>query len=149
MMPTEWYIVYDINEFVDSARALVFKCFGNTNGSGESDIFADLLSGLSSDELTELNNTLSHEESASIVKQRVRKQVNKNTKQERYAINDVILMQIIEELNSRMVSNILNKLVNQGVLESAYDDESNDFIFWIKEDHDQNNQAKSEKPETD
>jgi hypothetical protein len=33
-----------------------------------------------------------------------------------------------------MVSNILNSLVNKGVLDSAYDDEQNDFIFWVKEE---------------
>lgn len=43
-----------------------------------------------------------------------------------------------------MVSNILNTLVNKGVLDSGYDSEKNDFIFWVKEDA--NNQ---ETPETD
>ena len=45
-----------------------------------------------------------------------------------------------------MVSNILNQLVNKGILESAYDEKSNDFIFWLKEsigDEEKN------KPETD
>ena len=40
---------------------------------------------------------------------------------------------MIEDLNSRMVSNTINKLVIDGVFEVAFDDEINDFIFWIKE----------------
>lgn len=42
------------------------------------------------------------------------------------------LYKIIEELNSRMISNSLINLVNSGVLESAFDDKLNDFVFWIK-----------------
>jgi hypothetical protein len=42
-----------------------------------------------------------------------------------------------------MVSNMLNNLVNKGMIETGYDDETNDFIFWIKDENE--NQA----PETD
>ena len=41
-------------------------------------------------------------------------------------------------------SKILNGLVNKGLVETAYDSESNDFIFWVKDDN-----KKEEKPETD
>lgn len=44
---------------------------------------------------------------------------------------------MIETFNSRMVSNMLNNLVNKGVLETAYDSESDDFIFWTKNDTNQ------------
>jgi hypothetical protein len=30
-----------------------------------------------------------------------------------------------------MVSNILAKLVNDGLIDSAFDSEKNDFIFWV------------------
>jgi hypothetical protein len=43
-----------------------------------------------------------------------------------------------------MISNILSKLVSEGLLDSAFDTEKNDFIFWVKE-----NNGKEEKPETD
>jgi hypothetical protein len=36
-----------------------------------------------------------------------------------------------------MISNMLNNLVNKGVLDSGFDDESNDFIFWIKDNPDE------------
>ena len=42
-----------------------------------------------------------------------------------------------------MTSNILNGLVNKGIVETAYDDETNDFVFWIK------NENKKEKRKTD
>jgi hypothetical protein len=48
-----------------------------------------------------------------------------------------------------MISNILNNLVNKGVLESAYDADLNDFVFWIKEEDEQNNKDSKDFPETD
>ncbi|NBT08684.1 MAG: hypothetical protein EBS98_07780, partial [Chitinophagia bacterium] len=53
---------------------------------------------------------------------------------------------ILEELNSRLVSNILNSLVNKGLIESAYDSDTNDFVFWVKND---SKDKQQEKPETD
>ena len=38
----------------------------------------------------------------------------------------------LEDLNRRLVSNLIGSLVNKGVLDSAFDDERNDFIFWVK-----------------
>jgi hypothetical protein len=43
-------------------------------------------------------------------------------------------MEMIESFNSRMISNMLNHLVNRGLLETAYDADSNDFVFWIKDE---------------
>ena len=38
-------------------------------------------------------------------------------------------------MNHRMTSNILNNLVNKGLVETGYDGNSNDFIFWIKDEN--------------
>jgi hypothetical protein len=131
-MSKEWYYINDIDNFVNSARKLVFKFFGNEEDKLSEAI--DLsLDKLTKEETEELEETLSFNESLSIVKLYAKKQINKNKKTSRYCINDKILHQIIEALNSRLVSNILTKLTNQGVLESAYDSEINDFVFWIKE----------------
>jgi hypothetical protein len=51
---------------------------------------------------------------------------------------------MLESFNDRMVSNILNKLVNDGYLESAFDEKSNDFIFWVVDKNEN-----KESPETD
>ena len=40
-----------------------------------------------------------------------------------------------------MISNILSGLVNKGLVDTAYDSQSNDFVFWVKEDD-------TKKPET-
>jgi hypothetical protein len=80
-----------------------------------------------------------------ITTQIVKKQKNKKTNSIRYVVNDIIFSEVLESLNDRMVSNLLNNLVNKGVLETGFDNETNDFLFWIKE----NDKNKSEKPETD
>jgi predicted transcriptional regulator len=75
-----------------------------------------------------------------IVKNLTKKQKHKISKKIRYVLNDTILVDIIENLNSRMVSNVLTNLVQKGLVESAFDSQKNDFVFWIKN---------NENPKTD
>jgi Mg/Co/Ni transporter MgtE len=129
----QWFFINDFDEFVDHARSLVFKFFGAVNEEASDSLTASLAS-LSQEEISEMDETLTHEESAIIIKNHAKKQVNRKTKEERYCLTDKLLQSIIEDLNSRMVSNILNSLVNKGVLDSAYDNDQNDFIFWVKDE---------------
>ena len=46
-------------------------------------------------------------------------------------------------MNHRMISNMLQGLVSKGVLESGFDSESNDFIFWIPNDDNDTNNKKT------
>lgn len=145
-MSKEWYYINDIESFVNSARKLVFKFFGETDNSlikPDSSI-ESLCQNMTEEELKEMDSSLPYSESLLIVQQFAKKQINRK-KEERYCITDEILQSIIEALNSRMVSNILHHLVNTGILESGYDAELGDFIFWVKEENDHENQ----KPETD
>jgi hypothetical protein len=132
------YIVKDLDNFVLTSRELVFNNFGKDQNQNIEDLIQDV--GL--DELEEFNSVLSQEESMIIAKSICRKQTNKKTKAIRYVITDDLFMQMIMLFNDRMVSNMLNGLVNKGLLETAFDTESNDFIFWAKDEH-------KEKPETD
>jgi hypothetical protein len=139
----QWFFISNFEEFVDHSRSLVFNLFGEVNEMA-ADSLTSSLSTMSQEQIEEMDTTLSHEEASVIIKNHVRKQINKKSKETRYSLNDKILAEIIEDLNGRMISNILNTLVNKGVLDSGYDSEKNDFIFWVKED--ENNQK--ETPET-
>jgi hypothetical protein len=141
---SKWYVISDIEEFIKTARKLVFSSFGE-NGDGAEGLEKELIN-MSPDNMKEMDLILGQDESRHIVLSVVKKQKNKTTKEERYLINDDLMTEVIESLNDRMVSNILNSLVNRGVLESAYDSESNDFVFWIK---DNNEKEDNQKPETD
>jgi predicted transcriptional regulator len=95
-------------------------------------------------EKAEFDKVLSHQESLVIVKENLKRERNKITKKIRYILNDDIFAEIVYKLNDRMVSNIISGLVQKGLVETAFDEEANDFVFWVK-----NDQEEKEKPETD
>jgi hypothetical protein len=140
---TDWFIINNIEEFTDKARAIVFNNFGKWDDDSLHDVFNDIV--VEENEQKELDSVLSHQESMIIVKQLAKKQRNTKTKDIRYVLDDNIFADIIHNLNNRMVSNILNGLVQKGLVESAFDSDANDFIFWVKN----NAKNQDEKPETD
>jgi DNA-binding HxlR family transcriptional regulator len=139
----DWFIISDLEEFTDKARSIVYNNFGQWSDNLNNPVSIE---DVVPDELEEFNKVLSHQESLLIVKQFVKKEKNKKTKKIRYILDDQIFEKIIHDLNNRMVSNILNSLVQKGLVESAFDEDANDFIFWTKDEHENKNK---EKPETD
>jgi hypothetical protein len=135
-MKNKYYEIIDLEQFVESTRVLVFDSFGKTfSDNGDMKFF---IKELSIEDISELNTILTQSESMLIAKEYIKQTKNK------IRISDKQYMALIESLNSRMVSNMLKNLVSQNILESAYDSESNDFIFWIKE-----NNEEVQKPEAD
>jgi hypothetical protein len=134
----EWFIVNNLDDFINATRALVFNNFGQQQVDEEMD---PINLSVHPDDVNEIDSILSFDESKLITLDRLKKQKNKQTKKVRYMLNDSLYMEIISALNDRMVSNILNGLVSKGLVESAYDSDANDFIFWVKKEN--------EKPETD
>lgn len=143
----EDFVIKDFEEFVLKTRTLVYNLFlQNTQDQSYIDI---MFQQIATQDQEEFNIVISQEEARSIVKQIARKQINRKTKETRYVISDSSYVEILENINARMVSNILNSLVNKGLLESGYDSETNDFIFWVKDEHKKNIKKIIEKPETD
>jgi len=128
----DWFVVSDIENFTKSTRTLVYNNFADWN-KGEDDIVNSMQELPEDDE--EFNKLLSQEESIIIVKNSLRKQRSKKTNDIRYLVCNSLFYQILEELNSRMVSNTIGSLVKRGLVESAYDDELNDFVFWVNENN--------------
>jgi len=144
-MKDNWYVIHDMDAFTNHARVLVYNAFGSGLSEDKEDPEIDDLISVKPEDKDELDKILSFEESLNIATQIVKKQKNKKTNSIRYVVNDIIFSEVLESLNDRMVSNLLNNLVNKGVLETGFDNETNDFLFWIKD----NDNKKSEKPETD
>jgi DNA-binding HxlR family transcriptional regulator len=142
-MSDQWFVITDLDDFTDKARAIVYNNFGIWNNPDNIDVIID---DVIDNEKEEFNKVLSHQESVIIVKELVKRQKNKKTQEIRYTLNDTIFAEIVHSLNDRMVSNIINSLVQKGLVETAFDDESNDFVFWVKDNQDEN---EKEKPETD
>lgn len=137
------YQIKDLEEFTESARRVVFSAFGKSLEETKDD-FTDIIEKLSSEEETEMNQILSQQEAILIVRSLVKTQTNKKTQKTRYVINEKIFGDVLEALNARLVSNILSNLTKKGLIESAYDDELGDFVFWCPDD--ENN--KNKKPKT-
>jgi len=147
-MKDKSYIIHDMDAFTNHVRVLVYNAFGSglsEDKEDKEDPEIDDLISVKPEDKDELDKILSFEESLNIVSHIVKKQKNKKTNNIRYVVNDSIFLQVLESLNDRMVSNLLNNLVNKGVLETGFDNETNDFLFWIKD----NDNKKSEKPEND
>lgn len=139
-MSKRWFIIEDLDKFVESTRVIIFDGFGNKEKNSEN--IANKLSDLSKEDQDELNEVLTQNECLIMSKEFIKTQKNKVTDKTRMILDNRSYMKMIETFNSRMVGNMLNGLVNRGLVESAFDEESNDFIFWVKDD------TNKEKPET-
>jgi|694.fasta_scaffold26261_2 hypothetical protein len=140
----EWFQVIDVAKFIESTRVLIFNSFGKTN-ENQPDELSLVMEDLPKTEIEELNTVLTQEECVIMSKEFLKERKNNKTKQTIFLITNQKYMEMIECFNNRMISNMLNNLVNKGLLETAYDSESNDFVFWIKD----NDKNQNEKPETD
>ena len=132
-MDSNEYIIKDIEQFTNTTRYLVFNNFNDKNKDIQ-DNLDTLLTELDIEQQKELDSILSYNESLSIVKKSIKCQRNKKNNNVRYILSDDIFLQIIESLNDRMISNLLNNLVNRGLIETAFDSQANDFIFWISDE---------------
>lgn len=134
------YVISDIDKFINSTRTIVFGCFGEADNVFDEETVDDKIAKLSETDKDELDQTLSHAECLSIVHTHV---LPKKTKkgQTKYIITESQFNDIIEDFNNRLVSNLLNSMVQKGMLETAYDSEENDFIFWVPSDEKQKDQT--------
>lgn len=123
----EWFVVKDIEGFVNAARTMVFANYGPKDSS------KDFIDHIADSEKEEFDKILPYGESLTIIQELLKKQTNKKTKDKRFIVNDEIYINILTALSDRMTSNLLNSLVNKGLIETAYDEEKNDFVFWAKE----------------
>ena len=147
-MNEQWFIINNFDEFIDASRSIIYNSFGKDFDKDDKEEIEKLLDYNKPDR-EELDKCLSHEESATIAKTVVKKEINKYTDEITYSLTDSQFMKFLELLNDRMVSNILNNLANMGLVESAYDNDSDDFIFWIKDEYKEEIEKIIEKPETD
>ena len=145
MSEPDWYIITDLSDFTDKARSIVYNNYGSWDN--ESDV-EDLMDDVAETEREDFDKMLSHQESLVIVKENIKKERNKKNRKVRYILNDEIFVEIITKLNDRLTSNIMSSLVQKGLVETAFDDKENDFVFWINDNEDKD-KNKNEKPETD
>jgi len=140
----DWLEISDIDKFTDYIRNIVYISFKDDESIDDENYIVDINSGfetLTKEEIQELESVLDKKECINIIKETSRKIRNKKTRKVKYLMDDKILYDIIDNINQRMVSNIISNLVKKGLLESAFDEEKNDFVFWKKDNKDGDSQT--------
>lgn len=132
MKKKQWYDITDIHKFVESTRVLVYTAFANSDFDIQNMSMA--FTDLTDEEQLELNGCLSTNETINIAKDFV-KVKNKGKNKKSYMISDKDYINLMDALSTRITANLLHKLSNDGILDSAFDEELNDFVFWTKEDN--------------
>jgi hypothetical protein len=135
------YVIKNIRKFINKTRIIVYNNFGGW----EDKQVNTKLTLKNKTEKGELDQILPFNESKSIILPLIKKEKNIHTSKVRYVINDQDFNKALMDLNSRMISNIIASLVNKGLIETAFDEKVNDFVFWVKDNENEN----LEKPETD
>jgi hypothetical protein len=121
------YAMKDPTEFINQIRRLVFAGFGSEKLND--DELEHLVLEINEEEM---DSTISFNECKIIAMEYLKpKKIRRKIK---YFLTEQGFTDLVEAVNARLVSNILTELVDEGKLESAWDSEANDFIFWVKED---------------
>ena len=123
------YTINDIELFVEGSRLLVYQTFGTKDEEVDIETVTMSVEDLPKDQADEINECLGQHESKMIALEFLRKR-----KDGSYVLKKKDYLKFIESLNTRMVSNILHKLSSKGLLESAFDEKENDFVFWPKDE---------------
>lgn len=124
--------VVNLDKLVEFSRQLIFYNFAIEDEDDETDDeFISKVKNIKKEDKEELDRLLPFKESKLIFKSSIKKQINRRTKKIRYVIKESDYDEVLVELNSRMVSNIIRSLVKKGLVETAFDDDKNDFVFWV------------------
>lgn len=146
-MKSEWYRINDLKIFIKHTRFMVFETFGDSNDRAGDD-FTELMSKQKLKDKKEMERLLPAKETVQIVTAGIKKRLSKDGEIE-FTVTNKAFKKILEELNARMVSNILAKLSSEGLIETAFDSEKNDFVFWVSEKGNSHVEEESPEPETD
>ena len=145
-MDEGWMEIVNIDKLVDFSRRVIFYNFDEDNDDLDDEDFMKKIEKIESKDSAEMNKVLPRDEVKAIFLDLIVKRRNKNTKQVAMFIKEEDYEEVLAQLNQRMVSNIVKGLVSRGLVESAFDSEKNDFVFWVRTDYDD---RKLQKPETD
>lgn len=137
-MKDSWLEIVNIEKLVDFSRKLIYHNFDNQTKSMTDTEFFESVKNLPQEQDEEINRLLPMKECKLIMQSYIKKKRHKKTKQVIYIIKESHYDEVLSEFNQRMISNIVSSLVSKGALEMAFDDEKNDFVFWVKKDTEDN-----------
>jgi hypothetical protein len=120
------YTMEDPDAFINQIRRLIFAGFGLKDLAD-----SELQHLLDEIDEEEMERTISFAECKLIAMEYL--EAKKIRRKIKYFLTEENFTNLVEAINARLVSNLITELVDMGQLESAWDNESNDFIFWVPE----------------
>jgi len=135
-----WLEISNSKKLINFSRKLVYYNFDDETALMDDETFLDKIDNIQNDYDPEMDVLLPFEECELIFTSFTF--IDNNLLYITDDDYDTFLMQ----MNRRMISNIVQGLVKKGVLHTAFDNEKNDFIFWVKTEEEM--EAEDEDSET-
>tara|TARA_A100001201_G_scaffold138008_1_gene128469 strand:+ start:572 stop:994 length:423 start_codon:yes stop_codon:yes gene_type:complete len=126
MKKDDWLEISNSTKLINFSRKLVYYNFDDETALMDDETFLDKIDNIQNDYDPEMDVLLPFDECEIIFSS--------------FTFLDNKLLYITDDdydtflmqMNRRMISNIVQGLVKKGVLHTAFDNEKNDFIFWVK-----------------
>ena len=135
-MKKKWLEIANVKKLIDFSRRIVYHNFDDENEHLTDKDFLEKVDSIKVDD-AEMDSLLPYNECKNIIKPFLVRVVTKN--EIYFKIEEDHYDVFLNQLSRRMISNIVKDLVSKGMVESAFDNEKNDFVFWIKK-HDEDSE---------
>ena len=133
-MKKGWLEISDKKRLINWSRRFVYKSFGMAEEDFDIESVMDDIDNLTDSEQEELDSVVPVKDAENIIAEFIKKKRHKKTGKISCFIKEDDYSEFLVQLSNRMTSNIVSRLVAKGYLESAFDEEKNDFVFWIEGD---------------
>lgn len=133
-----WMEVISLDKLANFSRKVIYYNFDEQNSSLGDKEFLEKIDKIEHTNNKELDKVLPLDETKVILSGLTFKKRNKKDKKVYTFIKESDYEEALSQINERMVSNIVKNLVSRGLVESAFDSEKNDFVFWVKKDEERN-----------
>jgi hypothetical protein len=127
----EWMEVINLQKLVNFSRKVIYYNFDDENKNLSDKSFLEKIEKISTEEsIKEMEDVLPFKEVETIFGNYLYRRKDKSTNKKGWFMKEKDYNTILEELAERMVSNIVRNLVKKGLVEMAFDEEKNEFVFW-------------------
>lgn len=132
MEDEDWMEVVNVDKLINFSRKIIYQNFDRANDALDDLAFIDKVKAMRVKDNPELNRILPYKEAYLIFSEYLITQEDDGKL--RYYIKNDDYDTYLNKLNERMVSNIVQNLVSKGYVETAFDNEKNDFVFWVNKE---------------
>lgn len=133
-MDDGWLEIVDLTKLINFSRKVIYSNMGEEYADLSNMDFLSAVENMQESNIKELDSILPIVEAKAIFEPYIKKERNKKTFETRLSIKESDYDEVLQQLSQRMISNIVRNLVKKGLVESAFDEEKNDFVFWLKKE---------------